>query len=119
MRFELNENVPTSAKALLQDAGYDATIVAEEGLAGVSDRALAAACKDTGAVLISLDLDFANIREFPPGTHPGIIVFRLPRLDAESVSRSLGALLTSAVLPEVAGAIVIVEEDRIRMRRQE
>ena len=38
-------------------------------------------------VLLTLDLDFANIRAYPPERYPGIIVLRLKTQDKATVIR--------------------------------
>ena len=37
------------------------------------------ACRTEGRILITLDLDFSDIRAYPPGTYPGIWVLRPPK----------------------------------------
>jgi predicted nuclease of predicted toxin-antitoxin system len=92
--------------------------VAEENLAGADDAAIALRVRSEGRVLITLDLDFANIQAYPPSTHSGIIVLRLRRQDKHAilglVLRVISALKTR--LP--AGDLWIVEPDRIRFRAQ-
>jgi predicted nuclease of predicted toxin-antitoxin system len=55
--------------------------VDEQRLVGSSDRHLSEICKAEGRILVTLDLDFADIRTYPPETYPGMVVMRLTRQD--------------------------------------
>ncbi len=50
-----------------------------ESLAGSRDSILLDVCRLEKRILITLDLDFANMMNFPPGTHVGIVVLRLSK----------------------------------------
>jgi hypothetical protein len=55
--------------------------------------------------------------QFPPGTHPGILVARFPN---ETSILTLNTAMVQALAgiseSELAGAIVVVEPGRIRLR---
>ncbi|MFQ5507305.1 MAG: DUF5615 family PIN-like protein [Planctomycetota bacterium] len=74
MEFKIDENLPEQAAAVLSLAGHDATTVKEQELAGASDRHLASLCRHEKRAFVTLDLDFADIRVFPPTEYPGLIV---------------------------------------------
>ena len=75
MRFKLDENMPRDAATRLIDEGYDVETVIGEGLGGEDDPPVLRAATDEGRILLTFDLDFADIRRYPPGTHAGIVVF--------------------------------------------
>jgi predicted nuclease of predicted toxin-antitoxin system len=77
LRFKLDENMPRDAATRLSDEGYDVETVIGEGLGGEDDPPVLRAATDEGRILLTFDLDFADIRRYPPGTHAGIVVFRL------------------------------------------
>lgn len=68
MKFKTDENLPFEAALALREHGWDAQTVGEEGLAGATDEILASCAKGESRVLVTLDLDFANIRAYPPNT---------------------------------------------------
>jgi len=114
--FKLDENLPVEAAELLGQAGYDAATVVDQRMVGVDDTSLAHACKQEGRVMVTLDLDFADIRTFRPGTHPGIIVIRL--ID-QSKPRCLDAVKRIIVTPtseSIEGRLWIVDQRAIRIR---
>lgn len=76
MRFKLDENLDVRAEAALSSAGHDVATVVGQGLGGATDSAIAQAVGVEGRVLVTLDRGFADLRAYPPGTHPGIVVLR-------------------------------------------
>jgi len=68
------KNLPAECAEILGHGGLQADTVADEGLVGADDSALAAASRSEGRILVTLDLDFANIPAYPPAEYAGIIV---------------------------------------------
>ena len=85
MKFKTDENLPTEAADLLRAAGYDAVTVGEQRLGGSVDPTVGSVCQREGRVLVTLDLDFANIRAYPPAEFAGIVVLRSKRQDKHAV----------------------------------
>ena len=85
MKFKFDENLPSDLGALLRGDGHDAHSVLDEHLRGAADGSVAKACQDEQRILITLDLDFANIKTYPPQDYHGIIVLRLARQDRDTV----------------------------------
>ncbi len=116
MRFKLDENIPLEAIGYLQNAGMGAVGVEEEGLAGSHDPAVADACRIEDRVLITMDVGFGDIRTYPPGSHPGIVVLRLARQDTPAVIRVLRRVIDALKEEPVSGNLWVVDENRIRVR---
>ena len=77
MLVKLDENVPVQLKRLFVESGHEADTVLDERMGGATDLEIASACASEGRVLVTQDLDFADIRAYPPSEYPGIIFFRL------------------------------------------
>ena len=77
MRFKLDENMPVVVADILRGSGYDAETVYSEAISGISDPELLDVCRHEHRILLTLDLDFANIVDYPAGSYPGIVIFRL------------------------------------------
>ncbi|HXN49947.1 MAG TPA: DUF5615 family PIN-like protein [Bryobacteraceae bacterium] len=118
MNFKVDENLPAECAALLRSEDFGADTVAEEGLAGADDTAVAARARAEGRVLITLDLDFANIQAYPPLTHAGITVLRLKRQDKDAVLDVVARIVPVLKARPPSGDLWIVEPDRIRFRAQ-
>jgi predicted nuclease of predicted toxin-antitoxin system len=66
VRAKLDENIPVEGTELLRAAGWACDTVPGEGLGGEEDAKIAAACRAEARVLFTLDLDFSDIRAYPP-----------------------------------------------------
>jgi predicted nuclease of predicted toxin-antitoxin system len=100
----------------LRAAGHEAATVGDQRLVGTSDRHLSEACKTEGRIFVTLDLDFADIRTYPPDEHPGLIVLRLFRQDKLHVIDVFRRTLKAVGAEPLEGHLWIVEEERIRIR---
>jgi predicted nuclease of predicted toxin-antitoxin system len=76
MRFKIDEHLPVEIKELLTHHQHDAVTVPDEDMAGAVDPDVAQACQKEARALVTLDLDFSDIRAYPPEEYQGIIVFR-------------------------------------------
>lgn len=116
MKFKLDENVAASAGQLLTAAGHDVATVRQQGLTGMPDSHIAAVCRAEGRALVTEDLDFSDIRAYPPAEHPGILVLRLASPDRNAVRRAIGTFLAQLDPDDLPGKLVIIDADRIRIR---
>jgi predicted nuclease of predicted toxin-antitoxin system len=116
MKFKVDENLPIEVAQLLRTGGHDALTVDEQLLGGRMDRVIAQICQQEERIIITIDLDFADIRAYPPENFPGLIVLRLKRQDKFSVMETLRRLLPLLEREPVRQRLWIVEEDRIRIR---
>src|SRR3990172_5085771 len=76
-RFLVDESLPPEPALLLRADGHDALHVLDLNMRGSSDDAVFLAAKERGAILLSKDLDFSDIRAYPESS--GIVVFRFRR----------------------------------------
>jgi predicted nuclease of predicted toxin-antitoxin system len=116
MKFKIDENLPTEFAEVLRDAGHDAVTVGEEGLRGASDTDLFAVCGVEDRALMTLDLDFADIRRYPPSETPGILVYRVLPQDKVRPLECLHKIIPRMEQESPAHRLWIVEQDRIRIR---
>ena len=116
MLFKLDENLPGALAGLFAEAGHDAITVSQQGMTGARDPRVASVCRRERRALVTLDMDFADIRNYPPHDYPGLVVFRLSRHGPGRVLAVAARLLE--MLPETSlqGQLWIVEDERIRIR---
>jgi len=117
MQFKIDENLPIEVAELLHQAGHDAVSVHEQHLEGSADSDVALACQQEGRILMTLDMDFADIRAYPPEQYPGLIVLRLQRQDKPQVSKILRRLVQILPTEPLEQHLWIVEENRVKIRR--
>jgi predicted nuclease of predicted toxin-antitoxin system len=118
MRFLVDANLPRSALGLLQGFGHVAEHVSDCGLAAASDFDIAARACGTRAALLTRDLDFADIRRYPPAHYQGLVVIRLPD---DAIAKKILSLLErflkqTELVAQLPGHIVILEKGRVRFR---
>lgn len=116
MKFKIDENLPAEFASILTEAGFEASTVAEEALSGSTDSALLDRCRSESRVLVSLDLDFANLQAHPLQTHSGIVVFRCKSQDKLTLLSLLKRILPVLRRRSPEGQLWIVQVDRIRYR---
>jgi predicted nuclease of predicted toxin-antitoxin system len=112
---KLDENVPDSVATTLRDAGHDVALARDEQLVGADDERVLSVATAEGRVLITLDLDFTDIRRHPPQATPGIVVFRL---HAQTITAMrLAATACGALMQRepIAGRLWILDESRLRI----
>lgn len=116
MRFKIDENLPDDVAALLTHEGHDAETVHTEGLRGCIDSVLAQHCVNESRAVVTLDLDFADIRAFPPANTPGIIVLRVHDQSRAKVLRVMAQVIELLKRKSIAGRLWIATEAGVRIR---
>lgn len=117
MKLKLDENLSRHLKQTLGAFRHDVTTVADEGLLSQPDTVIAVAARQEGRILLTLDVEFADLRKYPPGNHPGIVLFRPKSFGPLSVNALVEAFVRDTDLRMLAGCVVVVEPSRIRVRR--
>ena len=115
--IKVDEDLPAEVAAILSQAGHDAKTVHDQGHTGMPDAQLWPIVQQEQRLLLTADKAFANARDFPPGSHAGVVLFRLPRESRAGYIRLTSYLLAQLGLENVAGAIVVVSPDSIRVLR--
>ena len=115
LRFKLDENADPRWREPLAQAGYEVSTVVEESLRGAEDEVVAEVCQKEERCLITADLDFAQILEYPPEKYMGLIILRHPHPTLAGMARLIRQIV--AVLPNESpvGRLWIVEPGRIRI----
>ena len=116
MRVKLDENLPVQLKHLFTESGHDAATVLDEGMGGATDAEVTRVCTDEDRVLVTQDMDFADIRAYPPGEYPGIVVFRLTSQSRDALLEVGAKLIETLRNSTPNGQLWIVEDLRVRIR---
>lgn len=110
IKFKIDEDIELEASIHLKNADYD------EGLRGASDPVIHDVCLKETKVLITLDLDFADIQTYDPEITPGIIVIRTQYQDKLNILAKISEIINLLEVEKIYGKLWIVEHDRVRIR---
>jgi predicted nuclease of predicted toxin-antitoxin system len=117
VKLKLDENLSRHLKHGLTLLGHDVATTADEGLLSQPDTIIATEAKREGRILLTLDIEFADLRKHPPGRHPGIILFRPRSFGPLAVNHFVEQFMSRLDLEPVRGCIVVVDATKVRVRR--
>ncbi|MDB9538322.1 DUF5615 family PIN-like protein [Anabaenopsis arnoldii] len=117
MLVKLDENMAQSHVDFLHKSGYSADRVTDEGLSGAKDEVVWQQVCAEERFFITLDLDFSDVRRFPPGTHPGILLLRSRNRSRQAVLEILTRVVNEQSLVALKGCLVVADEIQTRIRR--
>jgi predicted nuclease of predicted toxin-antitoxin system len=116
VRFKLDENLPRDAEALRHAAGHDVHTVLDEHLGGNPDPRVLDACRTESRVLITFDLDFSDIRLYPPASHSGVWLLRPHTQSVDNTLVLLKGVFVVLETESVHSRLWIVEPGQVRIR---
>lgn len=117
MKFLLDANMPRAALGAVLARGHEAEHIRDTELRDAPDEQIAAYALASGAVLVSRDLDFADVRRYPPADYHGLIVLRLPdNSGALQIADVLSRFLASDLVNQLPGHLAIVDPSQVRFR---
>jgi predicted nuclease of predicted toxin-antitoxin system len=115
-RFLIDVSLPRAVGRALLGAGHDVVDARDVGLRGAPDDEVLARAISEGRAVVAGDVDFANTLRFPPGSHAGIVVLRLPNeWDPATRAKRAAQAIAEALQNETTGLLVIVDPARIRV----
>lgn len=118
MRFLLDEGLSPRLVDPLAAAGHDVVHVRNLGLTSAPDPVILAHAEAERRVLLTLDTDFGALVAHSRATVPSIILFRGSVTRRAERQASLLLANLDAVSDDLgAGAIVVIGDGRLRVRR--
>ena len=116
MKFFVDECVYAVTTQLLRNQQHDVVTVQDAGLSGKPDEEVLAYAVEHRRVLITIDMDFSNIRRFPPHSYIGIIVLKIrPRIVPE-VHAVLEQVLRDLDEAQLSKSLVMIDQSKYRVR---
>jgi len=116
LRFITDEDVPRSTARVLRDAGFDAVDVRDVGLRGKSDDEVFRCAQEENRLIITCDMGFSNILNFPPSENHGILVVRIPDSEPIDVFNREALHAVQEVGDNLSRHPAIIEVGRVRLR---
>lgn len=115
MRLKLDENLPARLVPALAALGHAVDTVRDEGLAGGTDGTVWQAAQADRRFFVTQDLDFTDVRRYPPGTHAGLLVIRLRDAHIHALATRVATLFAEEPVETWAGSLVIATERKVRV----
>jgi predicted nuclease of predicted toxin-antitoxin system len=109
--------IAISTVQTLRQHSHDLRHLSEEGLERLPDPLILDKAGREGRIVITCDLDFADLLALGAHTLPSVILLRLQNQTPGSVTPRLLQVLTECRDALTTGAIVTIEETRYRLRR--
>ena len=115
----LDENIPPSIADFLHSRRphWDVKHVRDIGLRGAPDATIFEWAQQHQTIGIAFDEDFADTRMYPAGTHAGVIRLRVWPTTIEQIEAALDRLFDSTADDQLPGSLIIIDAQRIRIRR--
>jgi len=117
LSFLLDENLPPSLVILLNQLEYPARHVVEIGYVNTDDSVILKFAEQSGEVILTHDTDFGTLLALNQNDRPSVILFRLEQLSAKILFNLIESNLPVLEKELASGAIVITEENSIRIRK--
>lgn len=116
MKLLADVHISPRTVEFLRSLGHDVIRVPEVLPASASDAAIIQHARQHDQVILTQDLDFSALVALSGATRPSILSLRLASARIEHVNEVLQRVLADLGPTLRAGAIVSVEEHRIRIR---
>ena len=116
MRLLLDMNLPPAMADWLCSEGHDAIHAREFGLGRLSDREIFARAAAEQRITVTFDLDFGEIVGLAGAANAGVILLRLRSARQSALRDRVRVAIARAAEALQSGAIVLVEDARIRIR---
>ena len=117
MRFLADAGISPATVGFLRNLGHQATHVRDIGLERASDREIIERARVDSSVVLTFDLDFGEILALGVLDRPSVVIFRLSDERPGSVNRRLGAVINERSDDLGAGSLILIEDDRYRIRK--
>src|SRR5262245_11389045 len=116
MKFLADVGISPRCVEYLRHFGHDAVHLLEQGLQRLPDSAILAKAYNEERVVLTHDLDFADLMAASRAALPSIVIFRLHNMRPEQVNRYLTQILQRYEAELQQGVIISVTETQIRYR---
>lgn len=117
MKLLADECLYHKATIFLRKLGYDVLTIQETGFIGIKNGEVAELANKEECTLITRDMHFCNILEFPPENYNGIIVLKIRPDNISQVHDNLLNFLNKYTKEKIVQSLVIIDHNKFRIRR--
>jgi predicted nuclease of predicted toxin-antitoxin system len=116
-KLVLDMGLPRRAAPELREQGWDVEHVAEIGFARATDEEILEYAAAKGAVVVTLDNDFARLVAVPNRSKPSLVHIRIARVTRDRLIELVNELLPDLEAELATGAVASVNERGARVRK--
>lgn len=116
MRFLADMGVSYSGVLHLRGKGHDVVHLRDIGMQRMSDEDIFTRSSSESRTILTFDLDFARIAFDIGSKLPSVVIYRLSDARGHAQIARLDAALMIAIPSLEAGAVVVVDDARVRIR---
>ena len=119
LRILLDQNIPQALSGWLKGKlpGWEIRHVNELGFQGRTDEFLYLWAQENGAIIVTYDEDFADSRFYTLGHHHGIVRLRVWPTTVEQTQNAMERLIADLSPSEWRNCLIIIDNQKIRVRR--
>jgi len=117
VKFLLNVNLPRELGRQLAASGHACRHAADIGLARAGDSVIVAEARRANETVLTHDLDYGNLLAFSGEANPSVVIYRLTNALTLNLLRRLTGAWSQIEVPLQEGAIVVIEDASVRIRR--
>lgn len=119
LKFLIDEDMPRSTAKILKSRGYEVLDVRDYSLRGKSDEEVFEFAQKEKAILLTGDLGFGNILNFPVGSYAGIVIAHFPNeMSTFELNNQIIKAFDTLTETDFNGNLIILEHGKIRIRRK-
>jgi len=117
MRFLLDMNIPRELGRKLEAQGHSWRHVGNIGMSRANDVAIIEEARANREIIVTHDLDYGHLLAFSGESAPSVIILRLRNTHPNHLFIRMKDLWPDLERPLLGGAIVVIEDDAVRIRR--
>ncbi len=116
MKFLADMGISQRTVEWLRYQGHDIVHLREQGLQKLDDNTILRKARIEERIVLTMDLDFANLLAWTGEALPSVILFRLGNENYDKINTQLEKILSQCQDELLAGAIVSVNDNTFRVR---
>lgn len=117
MSILIDHCVPGVFLRVRREWGFEANSLKKYINPDADDPDVISLAQSLDAVLLTVDMDFSNILNYPPQNYQGIVVIRYQAEQEEESIATLKSALHDLYRDELRKALVVITANRYRVRR--
>jgi predicted nuclease of predicted toxin-antitoxin system len=117
MRFLADMGISLRTVSWLREQGHDVVHLRDQGLQKLPDEEIVIKAQQEERIILTVDLDFAQILAITRFSLPSVVLFRLGNENYDRINDCLTFLMENCVEDLMLGLMVLVNSKNLRIRK--